>query len=432
MRILMINHGFFGGGAERCVRDLYHGLSQRGHQMHVWIANAPDNTAGNLPANVTPICKPWEHRLLPLDLLADKTDWRHRGSIQKLSTITPDKFDLIHLHHVGGGWLSLKALRDACGRVPSLWTHHDQWAVSDGYICDFNGVLPKEQVVSQMQGMNKLLGRSPYHDNFKNRSVGRLIENFAPRTPLLIAPSQWMLGQIKSTPRFASSSAVQIRNGVRMLDEPNCEMTQQQARDYWKLPKDRPVVLMLAAHLHDIHKGIALGLNAINNLHAANNANSSQSANSNLSAISPHILLLGKDTEALREHLPDSGVTTGYAADNAALAAAYRAANVTLIPSISDNFPFVALESLACHTPVCAFKVGGLSEMIGDNERGLLASPFDVNELSAHLKTLLTNETLNHKLANAGRQWVQDHCNMNLFLDTIEQTCIERIATFKR
>lgn len=411
MRILLLNHSFHGGGAERCVRDLYHGLNSRGHEVHVWIANPQDN----LPDNVKAICRPWESKLRPLDLFANQTDWRHRGSIEQFKQITPDQFDLIHLHHVGGGWLSLKALNNACQRVPSVWTHHDQWAVSNGFICDFNGIVPKEHVTQHAQGLNRLARRSPYHDNFKNRNVGKLIDRLAPRSPLMIAPSQYMLRMIRNCSRFDSSQSTHIYHGLSLLSEPTRHMDRLEARQIWNIDPKRPVVLMVAAHLNDFHKGIHLGLEAINKLQGDS---------------APHVFLLGKNTDALRQQLPTNHVTTAYAADNATLASAYRAADVTLIPSMGESLSLVALESLACETPLVTFRVTAPAEIVGDNERGLAADPFDVTQLSTHLQRLLDDESLRKTMGTQGNAWVQQQCDMALFLDRIESTYSETVASF--
>lgn len=67
--------------------------------------------------------------------------------------------------------------------------------------------------------------------------------------------------------------------------------------------------------------------------------------------------------------------------DEAVLAKAYRAANVTIVASRAGNFPYVGLESLACSTPLLVFRVGRLVEMIEKYERGVLTRAFNLNEM---------------------------------------------------
>lgn len=65
----------------------------------------------------------------------------------------------------------------------------------------------------------------------------------------------------------------------------------------------------------------------------------------------------------------------------------YYAANATLVPSRSEPFGLVALESMACGTPVSASRVGGLVDIVTDvrkhgvNGVGVLFTPSDVKDL---------------------------------------------------
>ncbi|GGC85814.1 D-inositol-3-phosphate glycosyltransferase [Tersicoccus solisilvae] len=54
------------------------------------------------------------------------------------------------------------------------------------------------------------------------------------------------------------------------------------------------------------------------------------------------------------------------------LAAAFRAADVVVMPSAHESFGLVALEAQACGTPVIATDAGGLAEAVRDGETGIL------------------------------------------------------------
>ena len=57
------------------------------------------------------------------------------------------------------------------------------------------------------------------------------------------------------------------------------------------------------------------------------------------------------------------------AVEQSRLAQYYRAANLTVMPSTYESFGLVAVESLACGTPVVASRVGGLATIVRRRER---------------------------------------------------------------
>jgi glycosyltransferase involved in cell wall biosynthesis len=69
----------------------------------------------------------------------------------------------------------------------------------------------------------------------------------------------------------------------------------------------------------------------------------------------------------------------------------YSAADVFVVPSYYEPFGLVALESMACKTPVIASEVGGLATIIQNNVNGLLfqaRNPVDLKE-----KILIVNRS---------------------------------------
>ncbi|GAA2425998.1 D-inositol-3-phosphate glycosyltransferase [Actinomadura vinacea] len=66
----------------------------------------------------------------------------------------------------------------------------------------------------------------------------------------------------------------------------------------------------------------------------------------------------------------------------------YRAADVTVVPSHSESFGLVAVESQACGTPVVAASVGGLRTAVRDGESGILVRGHDPADYAAVLRRL--------------------------------------------
>ena len=82
----------------------------------------------------------------------------------------------------------------------------------------------------------------------------------------------------------------------------------------------------------------------------------------------------------------------------------YAAADVVVLPSLSEGFPFVVLEALAMARPVVATHVNGVQELIRDGIHGLLVPPRNPQALQAAIRTLLHDPCLAARLGRAGQQ----------------------------
>jgi D-inositol-3-phosphate glycosyltransferase len=81
----------------------------------------------------------------------------------------------------------------------------------------------------------------------------------------------------------------------------------------------------------------------------------------------------------------------------------YSAADVTAMPSSYESFGLVAVESLACGTPVVATRVGGLSSVVRDGETGLLVPWRDADLFADRLRQVLLDEPMRLSMASKAR-----------------------------
>jgi D-inositol-3-phosphate glycosyltransferase len=87
----------------------------------------------------------------------------------------------------------------------------------------------------------------------------------------------------------------------------------------------------------------------------------------------------------------------------------YSAAEVLLVPSHYESFGMVALEAMACGTPVIASQVGGLAYLVKDGETGYHV-PFDSPEvLSEKLGALLCNFELGEKMGEQAAIYAKEY-----------------------
>ncbi|MCH9814830.1 MAG: D-inositol-3-phosphate glycosyltransferase [Actinomycetia bacterium] len=112
------------------------------------------------------------------------------------------------------------------------------------------------------------------------------------------------------------------------------------------------------------------------------------------------------DTQSLRQLAEQLQLSDLLAVEPATsperLADWYRAADITVVPSYSETFGLVALESLAAGTPVVASDVGGLRTAVGVGNGGVLVPSRHVSEWGQILRDLLGNPRKRSELAAAG------------------------------
>ena len=105
----------------------------------------------------------------------------------------------------------------------------------------------------------------------------------------------------------------------------------------------------------------------------------------------------------------------------------YSAADVVVMPSHYESFGMVALEAMACGTPVIATQVGGLAFLVRDGVTGFHIPVDDPVALSERLITILDDDELREKMSQQAVEIAQKYAweiiatNMNtLYKDVIE------------
>jgi len=91
------------------------------------------------------------------------------------------------------------------------------------------------------------------------------------------------------------------------------------------------------------------------------------------------------------------------------LPAYYSAADVCAMPSFYESFGMVAIEAMACGTPVVASRAGGLQFTVRDGETGFLTPPGDAPALARALGAILNDTALRDRLGQAAALAAQEY-----------------------
>ena len=92
----------------------------------------------------------------------------------------------------------------------------------------------------------------------------------------------------------------------------------------------------------------------------------------------------------------------------------YSAAEVLIMPSHYESFGMVALEAMACGTPVVASQVGGLAFLIQDGVTGYVVPGGDPVALSERLTELISQPALRQKLGDQAFAYARDYAWENI------------------
>ena len=87
----------------------------------------------------------------------------------------------------------------------------------------------------------------------------------------------------------------------------------------------------------------------------------------------------------------------------------YVAADVTVLPSYYESFGMVALEAMACGSPVIASRVGGLVTTVRDGVTGFLVPESDVGALAERIAALIADPDLRWRIGREGVRWAAAH-----------------------
>ena len=87
----------------------------------------------------------------------------------------------------------------------------------------------------------------------------------------------------------------------------------------------------------------------------------------------------------------------------------YLAADALVLPSYYESFGMVALEAMACGTPVIASRVGGLTTTVRDGVTGFLVREGDVTALAERVEHVLGDPDVAWRVGREGVAWAAQH-----------------------
>jgi L-malate glycosyltransferase len=118
--------------------------------------------------------------------------------------------------------------------------------------------------------------------------------------------------------------------------------------------------------------------------------------------------------------LQETVTFTGYVSKDR-LIKLYQSSTLYVLPSYYEGLPTTLLEAMSCGLPAIATDVDGSSEVIINNQNGILVSPKSPEELSRQIIKLLENRDQRERLALAARDHIIKNFDWNRVADNIEK-----------
>jgi len=94
--------------------------------------------------------------------------------------------------------------------------------------------------------------------------------------------------------------------------------------------------------------------------------------------------------------------------------------DVFVISSLWEGQPIAMLEAMAGGSSVVATKVGGIPEIIVNEQNGLLAEPKDENSLAENINHIIKDDDLRQRISQAAKQTVKDY-GLSIYIKKLEK-----------
>lgn len=289
------------------------------------------------------------------------------------------KADVIHLHWVNQGFVSLNTLRKIIHSGKCIvWTMHDQWPMTA--ICHYS-----DDCLKYESGCTDcpLLPRGILGD-MAQRVFNKKRQIYSEGNITFVTCSQWLC-------QIAQASA--LAKGQRVVSIPNpidstvfSPRNRDKARRQLGLETSGTKILFGCQKVTDERKGLRYLIEAMSLLPDV------------------EVMLVGGNVAATMALMPESvkTVAIGQVNDTTKMAALYAAADAFVTPSLQDNLPNTIMEAMACGTPCVGFNMGGIPEMIDHEENGYVAEYKNAISLAEGIRYVTSKDNAT-RLSQAAR-----------------------------
>jgi glycosyltransferase involved in cell wall biosynthesis len=323
-------------------------------------------------------------RLLKTDNTAGLSPGWVPSTVPRLVDSIPS--DIVHMHWICDGFLNPRSI--ARLRKPLVWNSYDMWPIcgAEHYAGD------SQRHIEGYTRSNRTSGESGFD---VNRWVWqRKVKAWRNLDVTMVVATRWLAEHFRRSVLFKHKRIEIIAHGVdHRVFKP---VDQKFSREALNLPQGKRLILFGASgSMSNRRKGGHLLADSLRQLATQGYARDTE------------LVIFGATKP---EADSDLGVKVHHlgALDSISVCLAYNAADVFVAPSLEDNLPLTVLEALSCRTPVVAFDIGGVLDILAHRDNSYLAKSFDTADLAAGLAWMLEDKARREALGMAGRRLVEE------------------------
>ena len=405
MRILIVNTSERTGGAAVAANRLMKALNNNGAKAKMLVRDKETETLTVVPLPHSPRLRwhfLWERLVIFCRLHFSRqhlfeVDIANAGyDITKLPEF--QEADVIHLHWVNQGMLSLKGIQKILqSGKPVVWTMHDIWPATA--LCHVT--LGCQHFTSQCGNCRLLPGGGSSHD-YSTTIWQRKQRMLADENIYFVACSHWLESEAKRSALLKGQKITSIPNPIdtRIYKRGN----KQEARQRLGLPLDKKLILFASQRVTNVNKGMDYLIEACRQLQISDAA----------------VVILGGHAEEVVSQLSLEAYPLGYVNDEQRIVDVYHAADVFVLPSLSENLPNTIMEAMACGVPCVGFKVGGIPEEIDHRRNGYVADYRSAEDLARGIRWILAEADYEELSKNAVQKVVQNYSQQSVALKYLD------------
>lgn len=211
-----------------------------------------------------------------------------------------------------------------------------------------------------------------------------------------VACSKWLASEAQMSGLLQGQSVTSIPNPIDTRIY--CPADRLKARKAAGLPPEGRIILFVSQRATNPYKGMQYLVEACHLLVKQYPEMINNTA----------VAILGGHAEELMGKLPFTTHALGYINDEHKVVSVYNAADVFVLPSLSENLPNTIMEAMACGIPSVGFRVGGIPEEIDHRQNGYVANYKDAADLAEGIRWAL-DEADHEEVKKACLQKVARH-----------------------